>query len=557
MEKAYVIGLDYGTDSVRAVLVNAVNGEIVDEHVHNHARWSEGKYCDPAKHQFRQHPLDYIEGLENVLCTLMERNRDLAPLVKAISLDTTASTPCMADKNLTPLSMHDKYKDNPDAMFVLWKDHTGVEEAAQIEKACYEGEYNYAEVSGYHYSAECFWAKVLHVLRNNPDIREDAYTVIDCCDWIPALLTGNTDPEKSKICHCGAGQKMFWNEKWGGFPPEEWFAGIDPVLVPVLKTMKPNKYTCDKLYGTICQKYAQMFGLNADVKIGVGNIDSHLGAIGAGVAYRKCAITLGTSAGCMLVVPPEKLNGRIIDGVFGQVDSCILPGMIGFEVGVSAFGDAYAWFKRLLSYPVNTLLMQSPLLDAETKEKLREEISDKILYQLGEDASKLPLRLNAPFATDWLNGRRSPEPNQQLWASMLGMNLSTTAPELYYALVEATAFAFRTIVDHMEKNDCAIDTMIGVGGISQKSPFVMQMIADITGKTIEVSSLKSAPALGSAICAAVIAGLYPSVEEAQKAMCQPILKTYVPRAETKEHFEKRYKLYQQTGKFTEMMLEHM
>lgn len=552
--KDFVIGLDYGTDSARAVLVNAHTGEQIAEAVHNYTRWSRGEFCDALESRFRQHPLDYIEALKSVLHGVLDNNQDIAPYVRAISVDTTASTPCLTDENLQPLSLKEQYKDNPDAMFVLWKDHTGVAEAAAIEQACHNSQTDYTQVSGYHYSAECFWAKVMHLLATNSDMRRDARSVIECSDFICATLTGTTDPKVARMGHCNAAQKMFWSEDWGGFPPESFFEALDPALVPILRTLNANKYTCDKPYGKISSALAAELGLSCDVVIGCGNVDSHQGAIGAGVAYKRAMINLGTSGCCMFVIPSEVLGGRIIDGVFGQAESCIIPGLVGFEVGLSAFGDAYAWLRRTLAYPTVEILAKSEKIDPETRKVLVDEVLDNILVKLGEDAAKITPRLDAPFATDWFNGRRSPEPNQLLWGSLMGLKLSTTAPELYYAIVEATALAMKTIVDHLAERDIVFDSFIGVGGISQKSPFVMQMLADAIGKDIHVSECKQSCALGSAICASVVAGLYPTIEAAQQALCRPIIRTYSPNSERRELLEKRHELYRAAGKFTESLI---
>lgn len=557
MERSYVIGLDYGSDSVRAILVNALTGEQIDEAVHYYARWREGQFCSAAESRFRQHPKDYLEGLHTVLHAILDNHADIRPLVKAISVDTTASTPCLTDEHLVPLSLKEEFAENPDAMFVLWKDHTGVEEAAEIEEACRRSPIDYTMVSGYHYSAECFWAKVLHLLRTSPAVRSAARSVIEQSDFIAATLAGNNDIERSRIGHCNAAQKMFWSEEWGGFPPEEFFAALDEAIVPILRTMRAAKYTCDKPYGTISAEWAAELGLLPDTLIGCGNVDSHQGAIGAGVAYRRGVINLGTSCCCMFVMPHERLQGRIIDGVFGQADSCILPDLVGFEVGLSAFGDAYAWLRRTLSYPIEKTLAHTKLVDEETRQKLVEESLDEIMMHLTNDAMALAERRDAPFATDWLNGRRSPDPDQRLWGSLMGLRLSTSPGELYYALVEATAIAMKTIVDHLMARDIDIDSFIGVGGISQKSPFVMQMLADFIGKPIEVSACKQSCALGSAICAAVVGGIYPTIEAAQAAMCREIIRTYTPNPLRREMVEYRTALYRRAAQFTEEMIKIM
>ena len=288
--KDFVIGLDYGTDSARAVLVNAHTGEQIAEAVHNYTRWSRGEFCDALESRFRQHPLDYIEALKSVLHGVLDNNQDIAPYVRAISVDTTASTPCLTDENLQPLSLKEQYKDNPDAMFVLWKDHTGVAEAAAIEQACHNSQTDYTQVSGYHYSAECFWAKVMHLLGTNSDMRRDARSVIECSDFICATLTGTTDPKVARMGHCNAAQKMFWSEDWGGFPPESFFEALDPALVPILRTLNANKYTCDKPYGKISSALAAELGLSCDVVIGCGNVDSQHHSLDPGSYRCRCGL---------------------------------------------------------------------------------------------------------------------------------------------------------------------------------------------------------------------------------------------------------------------------
>ncbi|MBQ0081405.1 MAG: ribulokinase [Alistipes sp.] len=554
MDKAYVIGLDFGTDSARAILVNAITGEEIAEKVNYYPRWANGLYCDASKKQFRQHPLDYIESLHVVLHGVLDAHSECRPYLKAIALDTTASTPCLADRNLTPLALRDEFKDNPDAMFVLWKDHTAEKEAEEIERACHKSQDDYTKVAGFKYSAECYWSKVMHLLRESEELSKAAYTIVEECDWIPALLTGNTDPEKAKIGHCGAAQKMFWNEEWGGFPPRKFFTDMEPKLGPVLDTMRAQKYTCDKAYGTISRQWAEELDIPLQTIVGTGNVDSHQGAIGAGITYRTAVINLGTSACCMAVVPPKEMGNRIVEGVFGQADSIILPAMVGFEIGLSAFGDVFAWFKRILSYTTQNILASIENIEPETKQRIILETEDKIMQQLTMDAEKLPIREDAPFATDWLNGRRSPDCNPYLWGSLMGLRLATTAPELYYALVESTAFALKRVVDTLDGGKVAIDKIIGVGGIAQKSPFVMQMLADVIGKDLHVSACKQSCALGSAICAAVVGRIYPTIQEAQKSMCMPIIKVYHPRKELKEHFAKRFQQYMECDSFTKKML---
>lgn len=356
MEHLYVIGIDYGTDSVRALLADAESGEEIAVAVCNYSRWGRGLYCDTAKSQFRQHPLDYLEGLEQVLRQVIAQCP--APeAIRAIAVDTTASTPCLVDRTCTPLSLTVGYEENPDAMFVLWKDHTAQRESEEITALCARGEINYARRSGNHYSSECFWSKVLHLLRGSERLRRDAWAVVELCDWIPAVLTGCRAMEDLRSGLCVAGSKVMWAEEWGGYPPEEFFAGLDPVLLPILRRLPVRTYGCDTPAGTLSPEWAAKLGLSEQVVIGVGNVDCHSGAVGAGICHGTVVLNLGTSACYMAVMPPEKMGDRMVEGIFGQVDGSILPGMVGFEAGMSAFGDVYAWFKRLLCWPLREVLL--------------------------------------------------------------------------------------------------------------------------------------------------------------------------------------------------------
>lgn len=545
-----VIGVDYGTDSVRAVLADALTGEELASSVCNYPRWAQGLYCDPARSQFRQHPSDYVESLETVLGDLARRCPEAVRRVRALSVDATSSTPCLVTEECTPLALLPHYAENPDAMFVLWKDHTANRESEEITALCARSEMNYARHSGNHYSSECFWAKALHLLRGSDALRSDAFALLELCDWIPALLTGGRAMKDLRLGHCAAGSKQMWAEEWGGYPPQEFFAALDPDLARIARNMNPRNYTCDTVAGTLTGEWASRLGLPEGVVVGVGNIDAHSGAVGAGVGYGTVVLNLGTSACYMAVMPAEKMGGRLIEGIFGQVDDSIVPGMVGFEAGLSAFGDVYAWFKRLLCYPLQEILSRTELVDAATRERLIAETCDKLMDELTEAAAALPRRDDAPQASDWLNGRRNPYPDPSLTGSLLGLTLSTSAPELYYAFVEATAFATKAVIDHLEKNGVEIDRLVGIGGISQKSPFVMQMLADVMNREVIVAGCPQACAMGAVVYASVLAGCYASVSEAQEALCRFPTTSYLPDAAKHGTFLRRYARYTQLAAFT-------
>lgn len=521
----YVIGVDYGSDSARAVLVDASSGATIASSTKNYPRWTEGLYCDAGENRFRQHPLDYLECLEKVLGDVVDACPDKGS-IKAIGVDTTASTPCFVDDHCTPLSLKEGFEEDPDAMFVLWKDHTGLLEAEQINAASKKADVDYTAPCGFHYSPEAYWSKVLHILRRSEGIRRQSTFAIELCDWIPAVLTGCDDVRRLRTSHCAAGCKQLYAEAWGGWPPRDFFTGIDPILGPVWDCLPESNYGCDEPAGTLSREWADRLGLSSDVIVSVGNVDAHSGGIGGGVRHKAFVMNIGTSACYMTTVPNEIMGDRMISGVYGQIKDGILRGSVGYEVSLSAFGDVFAWFRRLLSTFVGD-----------------EKTADMILPVLAEQAAGLRQRLDAPQATDYFNGRRSPDPDNFLTASITGLKITTTAAEIYYALVEAVAFATKAIVDFMAANDVQLERFIGIGGISQKSPFVMQMLADVLGHDIEVSSCKDCCAMGAAIQASVACGIHPDTVSAQNAMCQEVSVTYHPDASKADIFEERYKRY--------------
>lgn len=552
--KRYVIGLDYGTDSARGLLVDASTGEELASAVAAYGRWSRGLYCNAVQSRFRQHPLDYTEALDELLRELRRQAPEAFAEVAAIAVDTTSSTPCLVDEHMRPLSLREEFADDPDAMFVLWKDHTAEREAAEINDLCRRSKTCYSMFSGNHYSSEGYWAKVIRLVRRNERLAREAYAAIEQCDFISAVLTGAGSMAEMRLGHCAAGSKAMWSERWGGYPPREFFERLEPRAVPLVEHLPPTNYTSDKIFGTISSEVAERYGLPKEVRVAVGMIDAHAGAIGAGIRPGRMALNLGTSACHMAVMKPEKLGDRVIADVFGQVDDSIIPSLVGFETGMSAFGDLYAWFRRLLMFPVDTILSKSETIDPATAEALRRECEDKMLAELGRQAEAIELGDDSPFATDWVNGRRTPVPDQRLWGSIMGLTLSTGAPDIYLALVEATAFATKAIIDHLAANGVQIDELVAIGGISRKSPLTMQMLADVLGRRVDVSASTQACAMGAVILAVVVGGFYPTVEQAQQALCLPIERSYSPREERHALLMRRYEKYRAAAAFTEKLV---
>ena len=556
MTTKYVIGIDYGTDSVRSVVVDTHNGKIIGSSVFEYPRWKKGMYCDPAANRFRQHPLDYLEGLENSLKgALSGLNPDILKNIAGITVDTTGSTPVAVDKDGVPLSMKPEFSNDPDAMFVLWKDHTAVKEAAEINQLAKTwGGTDFTKFEGGIYSSEWFWAKILHVMRNSKKVRQIAFSWVEHCDWIPGVLTGNTDPLKLKRSRCAAGHKAMWHHDFGGLPDEKFLVKLDPVLAGVKERLFKETYTCDVAVGNLSEEWAKNLGLSTEVKIGSGAFDAHLGAVGGGINQKQMVKVMGTSTCDMLVAPLEKSGEKLVAGICGQVDGSIIPGMLGLEAGQSAFGDIYAWFGKLLMWPVTDIISEMPWLDKTTKEKIRNETSDKIIAELSKQAEKISEEESMLVALDWMNGRRTPDANQALKGAISGLTLGSDAPRVFKALVEATAFGSRMINERFISEGVRIDGVIAIGGVAKKNPYVMQIVADVLNMPIKVASSDQTCALGSAMAAAVVAGVYKNVPEAQKAMGSGFEKEYKPDPVRAKKYETLFNKYKKLGAFIEQDL---
>lgn len=557
MKRKYVIGLDYGTDSVRSVVVDTENGETVGTSVFEYPRWKKGLYCDPSANRFRQHPLDYIEGMEySVKEALKGLSADIISNIAGITVDTTGSTPVAVDKNGMPLSLKPGFENDPDAMFVLWKDHTAVKEAAEInELAKTWGGTDYTKFEGGVYSSEWFWAKILHVLRSSEKVRENAFSWVEHCDWIPALLEGHTDPLTIKRSRCAAGHKAMWHEDFNGLPEENFLVRLDPLLAGLRGRLFNDTYTCDVSVGTLSEEWATRLGLPSGVKVGTGAFDAHLGAIGGEIKPYQLLKVMGTSTCDMLVSPMNEVGDKLVAGICGQVDGSIIPGMLGLEAGQSAFGDIYAWFGKLLMWPVTEIISSMNWLDEKTKERINTETTDRMITELSEQAESLADEETAIVALDWLNGRRTPYANQELKGAISGLSLGSDAPRIFKSLVEATAFGSRMINDRFVSEGVRIDGVIAIGGVAKKNPFVMQIVADVLNMPIKVASSDQTCALGSAMAASVMAGVHKDFGAAQKAMGGGFEKEYKPDPARARKYEKLYLKYKKLGSFVENELK--
>lgn len=548
----YVIGLDYGSDSARAVVINAETGAELASSVKYYPRWMEGKYCIPSANQYRQHPQDYMDVLEfTVKDALSKCPAGTAENVVGIAFDTTGSTPVFTDKNGTPLSMLPEFAENPNAMFVLWKDHTAIKEANEINELSRKWDIDYTSYEGGIYSSEWFWAKALHVLRADEKVREAAYSIVEHCDWMPALLTGVTTPEQMYRSRCASGHKAMWLEEWGGLPSEEFLTELDPVLAGFRSRLFTETCSSDMKVGNLTPEWAEKLGLTTNAAVAVGAFDAHMGAVGAEIKPGALVRIIGTSTCDIMVSDYETMGDKLIPGICGQVDGSVIPGLIGLEAGQSAFGDIYAWFKRVVAWPVENILAKSALIDETTKQKLIDETMDQIIPALSEEAMKIPVTESTVLATDWMNGRRTPNANQMLKGTITGLTLASSAPLIFRALVEATAYGSKAIVDRFRENGVEINEVIGIGGIALKSPFVMQVMADVLGMPIKVAKSDQACAFGASMFAAVAAGVYSKIEDAQHAMGMGFASEYQPDMKNHELYLELYKQYTAIGKFTE------
>jgi L-ribulokinase len=538
MNNPCVIGVDFGSDSVRAILVDATNGKELASRVSYYPRWKKGLYSNPSTNQFRQHPLDYLETLTEVITgCVADVGEEIAGHVVGISVDTTGSTPVAVNREGTPLAMTEEFAENPNAMFVLWKDHTAIKEASEINQHAKNYKTDYLKYVGGVYSSEWFWAKILHVLREDQMVQRAAYTWVEHCDWIPFELIGGKDATQLKRGVCAAGHKGLWAEEFNGYPPNEFFTALDPLLKDQVQRLGAQTYTSDQAVGNLSAEWAEKLGLSTKVFIGVGAFDCHMGAVGGEIEPYYLSKIVGTST-CDILVTPEKLDFTL-KGICGQVNGSVIPNMVGLEAGQSAFGDAYAWFKNILMWPLQNIY--------EIEESKLQEIESTLLSKLSEQAAVIKPDVKHPFSVDWLNGRRTPFANQNLKASLLDLNLASDTVLVFRAIVESTCFGARKIAECFIDQGIPVKGVIAMGGIPKKSPFIMQMMADILNMPIKVHKSDQTCALGAAMFAAVVGNVYSNVEEAMQNMGHGFENTYVPNEAVVSIYQERYERYLAAG----------
>ena len=528
---AYTIGLDYGTNSVRCVIVDVTDGGEVATSVYEYPTGEAGIILDPADHNLaRQNPADYIEGIEvtikQALAAAKKTNKAFnASGVVGIGIDTTGSTPLPVTQTGKPLGMLDEFKDNPNAQAWLWKDHTGHAEAAEITELAKKAHPEYLAKCGSTYSSEWFFSKVLRCLRTDPKVFDAAYSWVECCDYIPAVLTGTEKPDKIKRSRCAAGHKAMFNAEWGGLPAKDFLARLDPKLGKLRDRLYDETHTVQDKAGGLTDEWAKRLGLTAGIPVAVGAFDAHLGAVGSGIAPGRLVKIIGTST-CDMLVSPTDQELADIPGICGIVDGSILPGYFGLEAGQSAVGDIFNWFVNYIAPGGKS---------AGSHEALTKK------------AAKLKPGQSGLLALDWNNGNRTILVDQRLTGLLLGQTLHTKPEEIYRALIEATAFGALTIINRFEEYGVEVTEVINCGGIAEKNPLLMQVYADVTGREMKISRSAQSCALGAAIAGAVVAGPrtggYDSFADAQAAMCGIKDITYKPIAENHKVYQRLYSLY--------------
>jgi L-ribulokinase len=521
----FTLGIDYGTNSVRALIVRVSDGAEFGSAVVNYPSGSQGILLDPKDHNLaRQHPADYLFGLEKSVKAALaaakkQRGFDAGKVI-GLGVDTTGSSPIPVDKNNRALALDKKWAKNLHAQCWLWKDHTSWREAAKITELAAQHRPQFIAKCGNTYSSEWFWAKLWHCLAVAPKVFAAAYSWVELCDWVPAVLAGVTDPTQVKRGVCAAGHKALYAEDWGGLPDKEFLALLDPKLADLRDRLYSKAYDASEPAGVLSTEWARKLGLPAGIPIAIGEFDVHYGAIGCGVTEGTLVKVIGTSTCDCGVVSADKTVPDI-PGICGIVKGAILPGYYGIEAGQSAVGDIFKWF-------VEGVLKDARLHAALTTEAAKQRPSQSGL-----------------LALDWNNGNRTILVDQRLTGVLVGQTLHTTQAEIYRALIEGTAFGARAIIERIKEYGVPIDRVVCAGGIAEKNPLLMQIYADITGCTMLVAGSSQACALGSAVSAAVLAGAHPDFPTAQKKMTSLKKVAYKPKPAAQKVYNQLYALYRQ------------
>lgn len=528
--KRYAVGVDYGTNSVRALIVDVADGTEIATAVYDYPSGEKGVLLAPKDPNLaRQNPADYIEGFYQSVRTALRAARKQPGFspenVIGIGVDTTGSTPIPVDRDGLPLAFQPRFKKNLAAQAWLWKDHTSHAEAAEITDKARQLGMPYLPKCGGTYSSEWYWSKILHCRRTSPQVFTAAYGWVELADFVPGYLTGRLDPTTIPRGICAAGHKAMYNDQWGGLPSEEFLARLDPELPPLGRRYAAPAVPADRRAGELTEEVARRVGLPVGIPVAVGAFDAHTGAVGAGIRPGTLVKIIGTSTCDMMIAPMDQPLADI-PGLCGVVPNSIIPGMYGLEAGQSAVGDIFNWF-------VNSLAPKQYTEKGDPHANLTQE------------AAKLKPGGSGLLALDWNNGNRTILVDPLLAGLLIGQTLHTTAAEIYRALIEATAFGALTIINRFEEYGVAVDEVINCGGIAEKNPFAMQVYADICNRPMKVSRSAQTCALGSAIFGAVVGGAYKTTEQAQRHMTGVKPKVFRPNKAAAAVYVELYRLYRQ------------
>jgi len=528
----FTLGIDYGTNSVRALVVRCADGKELGSCVVNYPSGHQGILLDARDHNLaRQHPGDYLVGLKKSVKGALaqaKKTRGFDPAkVVGLGVDTTGSSPIPVDAKNVPLALDKKWKKNLSAQCWLWKDHTGWREAARITELAAQHRPQFIAKCGNTYSSEWFWSKIWHCLSVAPQVFDAAHSWVELADWVPSVLAGVTEPTRIQRGVCMAGHKALYADDWGGLPDKEFLALLDPKLAALRDRLYEKAHDATTAAGTLSPVWAAKLGLPAGIVIAIGEMDVHYGAIGSGVAEGTLVKIIGTST-CDCGVVSAGKTVPDIPGICGIVKGAILPGFYGIEAGQSAVGDIFKWWVEVVCDPSSSLRAGGDLHAKLTK----------IAAQLRPGQSGL-------LARDWNDGNRTIRVDQRLTGLLLGQTLATTQAEIYRALIEATAFGARAIIERLKEYGVPIERVVCAGGIAEKNPLLMQIYADVTGCTMLVAGSSQACALGSAISAAVLAGAHPDFPAAQAAMTSLKKISYRPKPAAQKIYDQLYALYRQ------------
>ena len=523
----FSIGVDFGTNSVRGVILNLDKGEIISESVVNYPSGIDGVIIDEKNvHLARQNPKDYHICLENLLKELIKKAKReklfSVDKIVGIGIDTTGSTPLPVDKNLIPLCFHNEFKNNPNAMAWLWKDHTSIDEAEEITELARKIRPQYLSKIGGVYSSEWFFSKLLHLARVDKKVFDAMETFIEICDYIPALLSGIKNPKQVKRSICAAGHKAMYNEIWGGLPDDEFLEKIDSLFKGIRKKLYDKAYPSNEIAGYLCKEWSKKTGLPEGIPISVGAFDAHMGAVGAGIKEGILVKIIGTSS-CDMMIYPKNKELKDIPGICGIVPDSIVPGFYGIEAGQSAVGDIFYWF---------------------AKKFIPNFSSDPYKY-FTKKSEKIKPGQTGLLCLDWHNGNRTILVDQKLTGLIVGLTLNTRPEEVFRCLIEGTGFGGRIIIERVEEYGVKIKEIIATGGIAEKNPLIMQIYADIMNREIKISDLPQTCAVGASIFGAIVGKYFNSLEQAQERICKFSKKKYKPKSENVEIYEKLYNLYKQ------------